>query len=363
MSDISQLLIDQIKSAAAEKTPITIVGNDTKSHIGCKIATTANRLSTVEHSGIVEYKPVELIMTARAGTTLAEIDAELEKNNQVLASDPRRFGGLATLGGSLASNQSGHARPWVGSLRDHVLGIKLINGKGQHLTFGGQVMKNVAGYDVSRLQAGALGSFGLISEVSFKVLPKPEVSTSLSVAIEDDKGIELMNALSRTPKPINAACWVNNHVYVRLEGASSAVAKTVSQWQSKYGFSQLHENEANLFWDSIREHEHTFFTKQSNDEGLWKFSVNSAAKTVIKDAAWMFNWCGSQRWLVGDFNLSDLTEEANAMGGEVQHYSGGNQQEAVFYPENVAMKQLMRNLKRSFDPNNIFNPGRLYSWL
>ncbi len=363
MSDISQLLFEQIKTAKAEKTPITIVGNGTKSALGRKVEANNEPLAVAGHSGIVDYKPVELIMTARAGTTLAEIDSELAKNNQVLACDPRRFGGKATIAGSLASNQSGHARPWLGSIRDHVLGIRLINGHGQHLRFGGQVMKNVAGYDVSRLQAGAMGSFGVITEVSFKVLPKSETSISLSVAAEAGDAVSLMNDLAGTAKPITAASWIDNRVYVRLEGANAAATAAVSQWQSQHGFAVLPEDDATTFWESIREHQHVFFAGTEDDKKLWKFSVNAAAKPNLTDADWAFSWCGSQRWLVGEFDLSELTENAKAMGGEVQHYSGGNRQLDVFDPSNAALKQLMINVKKSFDPDNIFNPGRLYSWL
>ena len=363
MPDISQSLVEQIKTATAEKTPITIVGNGTKQAMGRKVELGKEQLETTRHSGIVDYKPVELIMTARAGTTLAEIDSELAKNNQMLACDPRRFGGQATLGGSLASNQSGHARPWFGSIRDHVLGIRLINGHGQHLRFGGQVMKNVAGYDVSRLQAGAMGALGLITEMSFKVLPKSEASISLSVPAGAQDALILMNTLARTAKPITAASWIDNHVYVRLEGVNAAVSAAALQWQSQHGFTLLSEDEATIFWDSLREHEHDFFAGKEDEKTLWKFSVNASAKAIETDADWAFNWCGSQRWLIGEFNLSELSEQAKAMGGQVQHFSGGDRQQDVFEPSNAALKALMKNVKESFDPENIFNPGRLYSWL
>ena len=363
MSDISQQLIDQVKAASAEKTPVSIQGGGTKLALGRRTEVIERVISTQEHSGIVDYKPVELIMTARAGTSLAEIDAELSANNQMLACDPRRFGGSATLGGSLAANQSGHARPWYGSLRDHVLGIRLINGQGQHLRFGGQVMKNVAGYDVSRLQAGAMGAFGVISEVSFKVLPKPETTLSVSLAIGPQDALDLMNKLAGTSKPITAASWVGGHVYLRLEGASNAVEATAKQWQSEYGLSPFAEKEAELLWHSLREHEHDFFVGTDKEKTLWKFSVNAAADHISPDSAWAFNWCGSQRWLVGEFSLDELTEHAKLMGGDVQHYSGGDMQQELSLPQNAVVQQLMKNVKKSFDPENIFNPGRLYSWL
>ncbi len=363
MSDISQQLIDQVNSASAAKTPVSIQGGGTKLSLGRATDLTETVISTKEHTGIVDYKPVELIMTARAGTSLAEIDAELNANGQMLACDPRRFGGNATLGGSLATNQSGHARPWFGSLRDHVLGTRLINGQGQHLRFGGQVMKNVAGYDVSRLQAGAMGAFGVMTEISFKVLPKPEETLSLCLETSPQEALALMNKLAGTSKPITAASWVDGYVYLRLEGASKAVRATAKQWRSKYGLTTFAEKKASVFWQALREHEHDFFAGTEDEKMLWKFSVNAAANHISPDAAWAFNWCGSQRWLVGDFSLEELAGHAKSMGGDVQHYSGGDRHQELSLPHNVVVQQLMQNLKKSFDPENIFNPGRLYSWL
>ncbi len=363
MPDISQQLIDQINAATADKTPTRIQGGGTKLGLGRVINTEESLISTQGHSGIVEYKPVELIMTVRGGTTLAEIDAELAKNNQMLACDPRRYDGKATIAGSLATNQSGHARPWFGSLRDHVLGIKLINGHGEHLRFGGQVMKNVAGYDVSRLQAGAMGAFGLISEVSFKVLPRLESSVSLSQSIDPQEALALMNKLAGTSKPITAASWIDGRIYIRIEGPRKAVDATSKQWQSEYGLTCLDEPDAVTLWQSLREHKHVFFEGTEDEKTLWKFSVNAAASHISPEQHWAFDWCGSQRWLIGEFSLEELAEHAKRMGGTVQHYSGGDRDHDLALPQNEAVKQIMINLKRSFDPENIFNRGRLYSWL
>lgn len=363
MPDMSQKLIEQVKTAITDKTPLRIEGGATKNSLGRLTEEAANIISTREHSGVIDYKPVELIMTVRGGTSVAEIDVELAKNNQILACDPRRYGGQATIGGSLATDQSGHARPWYGSLRDHVLGIKLINGHGEHLRFGGQVMKNVAGYDVSRLQAGAMGTFGVITEVSFKVLPKPEMSTSVCLTTDANQALLVMNKLARTAKPITAASWIDGQVYIRLEGASKAVDATVQQWQSEYDTSIFPNKEADSFWQSIREHEHDFYSGTEAEIPLWKFSVNAAAQHTLTDADWVFNWCGSQRWLTGEYSLEELNEYAKTMKGTVQHYSGGNRQQELAILDNAMLKPLMTKLKRSFDPENIFNPGRLYGWL
>ena len=361
MSDISKQLIDQVNAATADKKPISIQGGGTKMHLGRTVDKSATVVSIAKHTGVVAYTPAELIMTVRAGTSLAEIDAELAKNNQILACDPRRFGGHATIGGSLAANQAGHARPWLGSLRDHVLGVKLINGKGEHLQFGGQVLKNVAGYDVSRLQAGAMGTLGVMTEISFKVLPKPAQSATLSKAINAEQAIQLMNELSATAKPITGASWHDGVMRVRLEGAGQAVDATVKQWVAGFDMVLDEAKEANSYWSGIREQTLTFFTQP--EKPLWRFSVNAAAEAVMPEENWLFNWSGSERWLRGDFKLDELFEQAKALKGEVQLYSGGDRSGDVSLASSETMKTLLRNVKQAFDPNNIFNPGRLHRWL
>ena len=361
MSDISKQLIEQVNAAHASKTPIRIQGGGTKTHFGRQTDESITMVSTKEHSGITDYTPVELIMTARAGTSLAEIDAELEKNNQMLACDPRRFAGNATIGGSLAANQSGAARPWLGSLRDHVLGVKLINGQGEQLQFGGQVMKNVAGYDVSRLQAGAMGTLGVMTELSFKVLPKPMHSATVLKETDAVTAITLMNQLSITSKPITGVSWNAGQLRVRLEGEATAVEATIQQWNTHYDLQQEDEEAAKRYWFELREQALPFFANPS--EPLWRFSVNAAAKMQLPDEKWLFNWSGSERWLRGDFEFKELHDIAKAMKGEVQLYSGGDRSGEVSVISNDMLKTLTRNVKHSLDPENIFNPGRLYGWL
>ncbi|MGB1238969.1 MAG: glycolate oxidase subunit GlcE, partial [Pseudomonadales bacterium] len=203
MSDLTNTLIEQVKEAASSARALRIEGADTKRFLGREIQ--GERLSLAEHRGIMSYQPVELVLTARAGTPLVEIKSALAEHNQVLSFDPPTFEGRATLGGTLAANLSGPSRPWSGSVRDMVLGVKLINGRGELLNFGGQVMKNVAGYDVSRAQAGAMGTLGVMTQISLKVMPKPEVTRSLVLDIAEGEAITLMNQLAATPKPIVAA--------------------------------------------------------------------------------------------------------------------------------------------------------------
>lgn len=362
MADISTQLIEQVQSALADNTPLHIQGNNTKAGLGRSVDTATQTLAVNEHSGIVQYQPGELVLTVRAGTCLADIDAALAEHGQVLACDPRRYQGHATIGGSLATNQSGAARPWLGSLRDHVLGVKLINGQGEHMNFGGQVMKNVAGYDVSRLQAGAMGTLGVITEISLKVLPKPDASATLSKHMAADEALQLMNQLAGGTKPLTGCSWVDDTLYLRLQGSQQAVNATLELWQQQHGMQPLEPEQADTFWADLREHQLAFHQRNTN-QPLWRFSVNPAAKHFLHEADWAFNWTGAQRWLSGEFEASELVSQARQAGGEVQLYEGGQRDQEVGFITNPVLRRLQQNVKKSLDPQGIFNPGRLYSWL
>lgn len=353
MKDISQELIEQVKHASNNGTKLRIVGGGSKDFMGRQVEE-AETLSLAEHRGIVSYEPIELVLTARAGTPLVDINAALDEHHQRLAFEPPLFNGQATLGGTLACHLSGPGRPWNGSIRDHVLGIRLINGRAEELRFGGQVMKNVAGYDVSRMQAGAMGTLGVISEVSLKIMPKPKASMTLKQAVTAPQAIDAMNRLSGQAKPLTAACWFDNHLYLRIEGARSAVDSTMTQWQG-----ELIEN-GDDFWSQLREQQLAYF---SNDAPLWRFSVNSNAAHFLPDAEWLIDWGGSQRWLRGDFAVEELEALAVQAGGQVSLYRGGNRLQDVFHTQPTALRQLHQRLKHAFDPQGIFNPGRLYSWM
>jgi glycolate oxidase FAD binding subunit len=359
MSDLTTELIDQVNSALTNKKRILIQGRGTKAFMGRNVDLSGEVVSTREHTGIIKYEPVELVMTARAGTTLAEIDAALEENNQMLACDPARFAGEATIGGSLATNQAGPSRPWIGSLRDHVLGVNLINGKGEHLRFGGQVMKNVAGYDVSRLQAGAMGTLGLITEISFKVLPKPASAITLTRSVPMEDAIPIMNELSAQPKPLTAATWIDGVLYLQLSGAKRAVEDTAEHWAG----DALSSEDASSFWANLRDQQLSFFTERKETDSLWRFSIKSTAPLLIPDKQWVLDWAGAQRWLIGDYSPDELQNWASSNGGEVVLYSGGDRTADVFSQPNAVLKKIHQNVKNSLDPNNIFNIGRLYSWM
>ncbi|TMM47012.1 glycolate oxidase subunit GlcE [Colwellia ponticola] len=393
-NDDTNNLINQIKQAADNKTPIRIEGNGTKRQLGHSINSNHAVVSTRAHSGIINYDPVELVMTARAGTTLAEIDAVLAENQQTLACDPARFNGQATIGGSLATNQAGPSRPWLGSLRDHVLGVNLINGKGEYLRFGGKVMKNVAGYDVSRLQAGAMGTLGLMTEISVKVLPFASASMTVRQALSQAEAISNMNLLAGQPTPLSAASWVNGYLYLQFSGAQSAVENAVNSLVSgtvnkkfttasrKYNNSEiLSLEQASDFWTQLRDQQLDFFNNLAADESLWRFSINPTAwddfSNNVDDKAWLADWGGALRWLKGDFNQEKLSDWAQRHGGEVTLFAQSQKQsqrdsqnehdftgagQITLPPINPVIQRIQTNIKNSFDPNRILNIGRLYHW-
>ncbi|MEP3164161.1 MAG: glycolate oxidase subunit GlcE [Marinobacter sp.] len=347
MADISQALIEQVLQARQSGQKLNIQGGGTKAFMGRAADTEAGTLKLGEHTGIVEYHPVELVLTARAGTTLAE-------EGQCLHFEPPRFGDGSTLGGTLACNLSGPARPWSGSVRDQVLGIRLLNGKAEHLRFGGQVMKNVAGYDTSRLQAGAMGTLGAITEISLKVMPRPAMSLTLVQDMPIDDVIDYMNSRAKEPKPITGAAWVDGKVYLRLAGAKSAVEATAEKWSGEI------MEQGDQFWHQLQHMQHDFF---AGDDPLWRFSVGSTAENPKLDGPWLIDWAGSQRWYRGDADMAQLETLAQRAGGQVSLFRGGDRTDEVMHQQPRALKEIQRRLKKSFDPDGIFNPGRLYSWL
>ena len=364
MPDIGRQLTEQINDARAAGAALEIVGRNSKSFYGREPVGEA--LHVGEHRGIVDYQPAELVLTVRAGTPLAEIEQALDEQGQRLAFEPPHFA-AASIGGTLACNQSGPARAWTGSVRDMVLGLRLINGKGEHLRFGGQVMKNVAGYDVSRLQAGAMGCLGVITEISFKVLPKPAASQTLIVAGEDPgAAIELMNRLSAQPLPLSGACWLaedgRGSLYLRFEGARNAVQSAVEHVQREFPAFELMPSGSD-FWYRLREQKLPFF---DTEETLWRYSVGAARGLWDEVAAneWLIDWGGAQRWLRGSaYTLDRLNASLPAGAGEVCAFRRGDRQAEVFPTPAAPVKRLHLRLKQAFDPDRLLNRGRLYSWL
>jgi glycolate oxidase FAD binding subunit len=313
-------------------------------------------LDTRSYRGIVAYDPTELVITVRGGTPLAEIEAALAERNQELAFEPPHFGAGATVGGMVAAGLSGPRRQAVGAVRDFVLGAVLMDGKGEVLHFGGQVMKNVAGYDVSRLLAGSLGTLGLILEVSLKVLPRPFAETTLRLALGQAEAIRILNQWGGQPLPISASAWHDGQLTVRLSGARAAVGAALA----KMGGEQVPQQEADAFWAALREQTHDFFSGAAPACPLWRLSVPSVAAPLALPGAQLVEWGGAQRWLSTEAPANAIRAAAQQAGGHATLFRGGDGNIEVFHPLAPAVARIHRNLKNAFDPSGIFNPGRMY---
>lgn len=358
MGDIAGQLVEQVQQAVSARSPLAITGGGSKPFLGRGLR--GDPLNVGDHTGIVSYEPVELVLTVRAGTRITDIESTLAEQGQRLAFEPPRFGETDTIGGVLAANLSGPGRPWQGSVRDHVLGLRLINGHGEHLKFGGQVMKNVAGYDASRLQCGALGTLGVITEVSLKVLPGPVTEQTLVQEMDAPQAIALMNRLAGQPKPLSAACWYQSKLYLRLSGSLPAVEATADTWRADSGGHMDHLDAGEAFWTGLRHQRLPFF---DGDRPLWRFSVNPTVTMDDIDGDALIDWGGGQRWTRGSESLSFMADLAARAGGQVSLFRHGDRSGEVMHPQPAPVRAIQKRLKAAFDPYGVFNPGHLYHWL
>ena len=347
--------LDGFRSRILERKPLRIRGGGSKDFYGGPPA--GEILDTRAHAGIVSYEPTELVVTARCGTPLAELESALAARRQFLACEPPRFG-AATVGGAVAAGLSGPRRAAVGSLRDFVLGIRIMDGEGRVLKFGGEVMKNVAGFDVSRLMTGSLGTLGLILDVSLKVLPLPAGDASLRFEMRQDKALEAMNRWAGQPLPLVASCWQDGVLTLHLSGAQAAVAAA----SRKLGGEPLAAAAAVEFWKAVREQSAAFFAGPDADAPLWRLSVPSVTPPLELPGVQLIEWGGAQRWLRGAADASQLRDAAVMAGGHATLFRGNREQRAagVFAPLQPALLEVHRRLKHSFDPYGVFNPGRMY---
>jgi glycolate oxidase FAD binding subunit len=352
MEKILQEFKARIAAATANGGALCIGGGGTKEWYGNR--SQGEPLSTLAYSGIVDYESTELVITARCGTPLNEIEAALAEHNQMFAFEPPHFGAGATIGGVVASGLSGPRRAAVGAVRDFVLGAVLMDGKGEVLHFGGQVMKNVAGYDVSRLLTGAMGTLGLLLEVSIKVLPRPPVETTLRFQMDQADAIRRLNEWGGQPLPISASAWQDGALLLRLSGANAAVTAA----KKKLGGEELGACENS--WAELREQRSTFF-KMHDAQPLWRLSLPSTTEPLVLPGEQLIEWGGAQRWLKTDAPASDIRAAAAQAGGHATLFRGGDKQVDVFHPLTTTQAMLHRNLKTAFDPARIFNPGRLYA--
>jgi glycolate oxidase FAD binding subunit len=351
-TEIAAQFSERIRTAGAANSPLRIRGGGTKDWHGQ--AFSGEVFDTRAYAGVVSYEPTELVITARCGTPLAEIEALLARHNQMLAFEPPRFGPESTIGGVMASALSGPRRASAGAVRDFVLGAVLMDGRGEALRFGGQVMKNVAGYDVSRLLAGSLGTLGLILEVSLKVLPVPLREAGLRFEMSEIDALRHLNEWAGQPLPISASCWHRGVLSLRLSGAEAAVVSA----QRKLGGDALDDGDA--FWASLRDQTHAYF----DGGALWRLSVPSAASSIILRGEQLIEWGGAQRWLKVDggdaAQAESIRRTVSAAGGHATLFRGGDKSAGVFHPLAPAVMKIHQRLKDSFDPAGIFNPGRMY---
>jgi glycolate oxidase FAD binding subunit len=346
--DFLKDLCERVKDHAARKAPLAIRGGGTKDFYGA--AAKGEPLEVGAYAGIVAYEPRELVLTVKAGTRLADIDAALAAQGQMLAFEPPRFGEAASIGGTVACNLSGPRRPYAGAARDFVLGARIVNGKGEDLSFGGRVIKNVAGYDVSRLMAGALGTLGILTELSFKVLPRPPAEATLAFEMDEARMLETVNQWAGRPLPLSATAWEAGVLRVRLAGAASAVAAA----RAKLGGTEVADGPA--YWEALREHRLPFFALE---RPLWRLSVAQTAAPIAAGHPQLIEWGGGLRWVSGTLDTARARELATGARGHATLFRGGDRAAGVFHPLDPAIAKIHRRLKDAFDPAGILNPGRM----
>ncbi len=373
-----ELFRAQILHAGKSNTPLSIQGGCTKSWYGNPNSFAT--LDTRQYSGVLDYQPDELVITACAGTPLNDVESVLAEKNQILAFEPPHFGDAATFGGAIAAGLTGPGRISVGSLRDFVLGARIMDGKGRDLSFGGKVMKNVAGYDVSRLLPGSLGTLALLLEASVKVLPKPAAIATIRCQITQSLALRLLNNWAGQPLPLSASCWLGpanpeqeGQLTIRLSGAVAAVNSAKNLISSSVNAHELEPNDAKKFWINLREQHLDTFTSLRAEETLYRFALPVNCKPI-----WLNNmaeeivleWHGQQRWWKGPSDEGTFTaikEIASANGGHAMRFRQGSTVNPSYQrftllseqPHSKALEAVQSRLREAFDPAGVFATGRL----
>ena len=368
---------EQILNAAKNKTPLSIEGGGTKAWYGNPNSYT--KLDTRTYSGILEYQPEELVITACAGTPLKEIEAALKEKNQVFAFEPPHFGEHATFGGAIAAGLAGPGRIAVGNFRDFVLGARIIDGKGQDLSFGGKVMKNVAGYDVSRLLPGSLGTLALLLEASVKVLPKPAATATLRCQISQEKALKILNEWAGQPLPLSASCWIGSttggdgELTFRLAGAAAAVKAAIPLMSSLVMATEVNPETAEHFWNDLREQKLSAFANLGADQTLYRLALPAASGPITISGASdgiVLEWHGQQRWITAPGNeatFKAIKVIANSHGGHATRFRQGanvdpsNQRFTLLSEQahSFALEAVQERLRSAFDPAGVFATKRL----
>ena len=336
----------RILDAAKEKKALRILGGGSKDFHAHTLK--GEILETSAYQGIVNYEPTELIITARAGTSLQQVESALAERGQMLACEPPRLSPSSTLGGCVAAGWSGPRRAYTGSVRDFVLGVRVINGRGEDLRFGGEVMKNVAGFDMSRLMTGSFGTLGLILEVSLKVLPRPLHEQTLRFEMDGSRAIERMNHWAGQPLPVSGTLWWDGKLYVRLSGPESAIRAARENMGGEL------QADAGALWTHVRDQSLGFFQGT-----VWRLSIRSSTPALDLPGPQLMEWNGALRWISGDADASRVHQIARAAGGHALRYRGGDASQGVYQAEAATLK-LQQRIKAAMDPSGIFSPGRLH---
>jgi FAD/FMN-containing dehydrogenase len=352
-------LTEQVLGASAHGTPLRITGGGTKDFYG--EPPRGERLDLGALAGISSYEPSELVVSARAGTTLAAVEAAIAEAGQCLPFEPPRFAPGGTIGGMVASGLTGPARASVGSLRDYVMGASLLNGRGELLHFGGQVMKNVAGYDVSRLLAGSWGILGIVCEVSLKVMPRPPATATLSFACDESEALARLRRWSAEALPLTASSWQEGCLKIRLAGAESAVSAA----EARLGGTRESAPAAAAWWNALRDQTDAFFhpspAELAGGDALWRISLPVIAAPLALPGRQLIEWGGALRWWRTSLGAAEVRATASRCGGHATLVRAADKSSGAFARPSEAIMRLHRRLKMAFDPAGIFNPGRLYA--
>lgn len=347
--DIAEVLADAVRDASAHRTPLRIVGGDTKAFYGRR--TGGEVLDVSRHRGVVAHEPSELVVTARGGTPLAEIESLLAERGQMLAFEPLAFGEASTLGGAVSAGLAGPRRPFAGAVRDCILGVTVIDGRGRVLRFGGTVFKNVAGFDAFRLMAGAMGRLGVLLDISLRLAPTPRAARSLAFDVDWPAAQRRLIGLMRRALPLTGAAHNGDRLILRLEGGETAVAEAAAELGG--------EEAPPAFWDDLRRMRPVLLTEPR----LWRLSVPRTAVIDDLDGRWLMNWAGAERWLVSEEPAEAIRGVTRAVGGHATLFRGAREGEAVFDPLEAGLFALHQRLAAAFDPAGVLNPGRMYAEL
>jgi glycolate oxidase FAD binding subunit len=343
-------LQERVSQALANGTALAITGGGSKSFYGQPME--GEPLELGSHTGIIDYDPAELVITLRAGCKLADVEALLAENHQMLGFEPLHLGENSTIGGVVASGLAGPRRAWAGGVREFILGAKILSGRGEIMNFGGRVIKNVAGFDVSRLMVGALGTLGVMLELSLRLIPCFE--TELTLGFEHRNSQEhtgWINTLSSKPIPLSASLWYAGRSTIRLSGSQQGVASAARQ---------LGGDKEQDIWPGLRQQNHEFFVAGGT---ILRLSLPQTCEQFLSEEIELIEWGGAQRWMRGDFDLQALRQEVEKLSGSLCVYHGAGVDTEIFQPLGQSMMRLHRSLKSSFDPAGILNPGRLYPGL